>query len=212
MARIDVEITHPDRVLFPDDGITKGDIVDYYAEVAPVMLPHLKGRPLMVQRLPRGIDHPGFVQKDFDGNLPDWMSWAEVEKEGGTLVHALAERPEALVWLANQDCITLHTWLSRQGSLDNPDRLVFDLDPPGDDFARPLAPSPMSWTASGSRPTSRRPVRGGCTWWCRSTPTPTSPRSVASPARSRSRSRPTTPRTSPSRHARTSAVIGSTST
>jgi bifunctional non-homologous end joining protein LigD len=134
MARIDVEITHPDRVLFPDDGITKGDIVDYYAEVAPAMLPHLKGRPLMVQRLPRGIDHPGFVQKDFDGNLPDWMSWAEVEKEGGTLVHALAERPEALVWLANQDCITLHTWLSRQGSLDNPDRLVFDLDPPGDDF------------------------------------------------------------------------------
>jgi bifunctional non-homologous end joining protein LigD len=134
MARIDVEITHPDRVLFPNDGITKGDIVDYYAEVAPAMLPHLKGRPLMVQRLPRGIDHPGFVQKDFDGNLPDWMSWAEVEKEDGTLVHALAERPEALVWLANQDCITLHTWLSRQGSLDNPDRLVFDLDPPGDDF------------------------------------------------------------------------------
>ncbi len=134
MSRIEVQITHADRVLFPDDGITKGDVVGYYTEVAPAMLPHLKGRPLMLQRFPRGIGEQGFVQKDFDGNLPAWMSWAEVAKEGGTVVHALAERQEALAWLANQDCITMHTWLSRQGSLDRPDRMVLDLDPPGDDF------------------------------------------------------------------------------
>jgi bifunctional non-homologous end joining protein LigD len=134
MPRIDVEITHADRVLFPDDGITKGDLVNYYIEVAPVILPHLKGRPLMLQRFPRGIGKAGFLQKDFDGNLPSWMSWVEVAKEGGTVVHALAERPEALVWLANQDCITLHTWLARQGSLDKPDLMIFDLDPSGDDF------------------------------------------------------------------------------
>jgi bifunctional non-homologous end joining protein LigD len=134
MPRIDVEITHADRVLFPDDGITKGDLVDYYTEVAPAILPHLKGRPLMLQRFPRGIGEPGFVQKDFDGNRPSWMSSVEVAKAGGTVVHVLAERPEALVWLANQDCIALHTWLARQGSLDNPDLMIFDLDPSGDDF------------------------------------------------------------------------------
>jgi bifunctional non-homologous end joining protein LigD len=135
MPRIDVEITHADRVLFPDDGITKGDVVAYYSAVASAMLPHLKGRPLMLQRFPRGIDEAGFVQKDFEDNLPGWMSWAEVPKQDGTVVHALAERPEALTWLANQDSIVIHTWLSRQGSLDKPDRLVFDLDPSGaDDF------------------------------------------------------------------------------
>ncbi len=135
MARVEVEITHPDKVLFPADGITKGQLVDYYAEVAPAMLPHVKGRPLMLQRYPRGIEEQGFVQKDFAGSMPDWMSSAEVPKEGGTVVHAMAERREALIWLANQDCITPHVWLSRQGRLNNPDRLVFDLDPSNGDFA-----------------------------------------------------------------------------
>lgn len=134
MARIEVNITHADRLLFPADGITKGDLVDYYTEVADVMLPHLKDRPLMLQRFPRGIDKAGFVQKDFADSLPDWMGRARVAKERGTVVHPVAERREALAWLANQDCITPHVFLSRRGSLDNPDRLVFDLDPSGDDF------------------------------------------------------------------------------
>ncbi|HYB36636.1 MAG TPA: non-homologous end-joining DNA ligase [Mycobacterium sp.] len=129
MPRIAVEITHRDRVLFPADGITKGDVVDYYSEVADVMLAHLKGRPLTLQRFPRGIDENGFIQQDFADSLPDWMGRAEVAKEGGTVVHPVAERREALVWLANQDCITPHMWLSRRDRLDKPDRLVFDLDP-----------------------------------------------------------------------------------
>jgi len=131
MPRIEVEITHPDRVLFPADGITKGDLVGYYNEIASRMLPHLKGRPLMVQRFPRGIGEQGFVQQDFDGALPDWVSWIEVEKQGGTLMHPVADRPEAIVWLANQDCITPHMWLSQRGRLAHPDRLIFDLDPSG---------------------------------------------------------------------------------
>jgi bifunctional non-homologous end joining protein LigD len=135
MPRIQVEITHPDRVMFPKDGITKRDLADYYSQVAGTMLPHLKGRPLTVQRFPRGIGEKGFVQQDFADTLPDWMSGIEVDKEGGTLVHPLAERPEALRWLANQNCITLHVWQSRQSNLHNPDRLVFDLDPPDADFA-----------------------------------------------------------------------------
>jgi bifunctional non-homologous end joining protein LigD len=134
MARIEVEITHPDRVMFPADNITKGDVVDYYAEIADVMLPHLKGRPLMLQRFPGGIDEQGFVQQDFADSLPEWMDRAEVAKEGGTVVHPVAGRREALVWLANQNCITPHIWQSRKGRLDKPDRLVFDLDPSDGDF------------------------------------------------------------------------------
>ena len=135
MARIDVEITHPDRVLFPVDGITKRDLVAYYDEVADAMLPHLRDRALNVQRFPRGIGEKGFIQQDFAGAMPDWMGRVQVPKEGGTVVHLVAERRESLRWLANQSAITLHAWQSRRGRLDNPDRLVFDLDPSDTDFA-----------------------------------------------------------------------------
>jgi bifunctional non-homologous end joining protein LigD len=135
MPRIEVEITHPDRVLFPADGITKRDLVAYYSEVAGTMLPHLRGRALSVQRFPRGIGEQGFVQQDFADSLPDWMGRVEVTKEGGTVVHPVAERREALRWLANQNCITLHVWQSRQSRLHSPDRLVFDLDPSDSEFA-----------------------------------------------------------------------------
>lgn len=135
MRRIDVETTHPDRVLFPADGITKGDVVDYYDAVAETVLPHLRGRALNVQRYPRGITENGFIQQDFADSLPDWMGRVEVAKEGGTVVHPVAERPEALRWLANQNALTLHAWQSRRDHLDNPDRLVFDLDPSDNDFA-----------------------------------------------------------------------------
>jgi bifunctional non-homologous end joining protein LigD len=132
---VKVEITHGDRVLFPDDGITKEELVDYYAEMADVMVPHLKGRPLTLWRYPRGIGQHGFVQQDFGGALPDWMGSAEVTKQGGTVVHPVADSRDALVWLANQNCITPHTWLSRRDRLDEPDLIVFDMDPSTADFA-----------------------------------------------------------------------------
>jgi bifunctional non-homologous end joining protein LigD len=134
MPRINVQITHPDRVLFPDDGLTKGDLVDYYDEIADVMLPHVKDRPLTLWRYPRGIDQKGFVQQDFADTLPDWMGRAEVAKEGGTVVHPIADRREALVWLANQNSVTPHTWLSRSDRLEQPDQIIFDLDPSTSDF------------------------------------------------------------------------------
>jgi bifunctional non-homologous end joining protein LigD len=130
-----VEITHPERVLFPDDGITKRNLVDYYRDVADAMVPHLKDRPLTVWRYPRGIDQQGFVQQDFAGTLPDWMASVDVAKKGGTATHPVADRRDALVWLANQNGITPHAWLSRQDRLDEPDQVVFDLDPSANDFA-----------------------------------------------------------------------------
>jgi bifunctional non-homologous end joining protein LigD len=132
---LNVEVTHPDRVMFPADGITKGALVDYYTQIAGIMVPHLKGRPLTLWRYPRGIDQQGFVQQDFADSLPDWMGRAEVAKENGTVVHPTADRRDALRWLANQNCITVHAWLSRRDRLETPDRIIFDLDPSGGDFA-----------------------------------------------------------------------------
>ena len=102
----------------------------------------LKGRPLTLWRYPRGIDEQGFVQQDFAATLPDWMGSAEVAKEGGTVVHPVADRREALVWLANQNCVTPHCWLSRRDRLDEPDQIVFDLDPSTSDFAAVRAAAP----------------------------------------------------------------------
>jgi len=135
-----VVITHPDRVLFPaadHDAITKGDLIDYYSELAPVMVPHLDGRPLTLTRFPGGIDEEGFIQQNFATSLPDWMDRVEVPRKTGTgtVVHPVVRRDEALVWAANQDCVTLHAWPARRPQLGNPDRLVFDLDPADDDFA-----------------------------------------------------------------------------
>jgi bifunctional non-homologous end joining protein LigD len=129
-----VSVSSPDKVLFPKDGITKADLARYYARVAEVMLPHLKGRPISMLRYPDGIGEESFFQKDVPDYFPEWIARAEVEKEGGTLEMMIAEEPAALVYLASQACITPHVWLSRIDRAQRPDRLIFDFDPPGDDF------------------------------------------------------------------------------
>ncbi|MDN3293918.1 non-homologous end-joining DNA ligase [Streptomyces ficellus] len=141
-GRRTVEIHRPDKVLFPDDGISKADLADYYRSVAPFMLPHLRGRPLMLERHPDGIDGPRFMQKDTPDSYPDWIHRVEVAKEGGTVTHTVCDDIATLLHLADQACVTLHRWQSRVGRLEWPDRMVFDLDPPegtpegapGDDF------------------------------------------------------------------------------
>jgi bifunctional non-homologous end joining protein LigD len=134
MMATKVEITHPDRVVFPADGITKAEVVDYYTRIADVMVPHLRDRPLTLWRYPRGIDQRGFVQQDFADALPEWMGGVQVAKENGTVVHPTADRRDALRWLANQNCVTVHSWLARRRRLNVPDRVVFDLDPSSSDF------------------------------------------------------------------------------
>lgn len=129
-----VKISRPAKVLFPGEGITKSDLVAYFREVAPVMLPHLRGRPLMLERYPDGIDAQRIMQKEVSDYFPGWLHRAELPKQGGTVTHAVCDDEATLVYLANQACVGLHRWLSKADRPDNPDRLVFDLDPPGDDF------------------------------------------------------------------------------
>jgi bifunctional non-homologous end joining protein LigD len=125
-----VEVSHPERVVFPGEGITKGDIVDYYRRVAPVMVPHLRHRPLMLQRFRAGIDEGGFYQKEAAEHFPAFIRRVEVDKAGGVVRHPVVDNEDALVYLANQGTVTFHTWLSQADGLRHPDRLVFDLDPP----------------------------------------------------------------------------------
>jgi bifunctional non-homologous end joining protein LigD len=125
-------ITHPEKVLFPDDGITKGELVSYYEAIAPLMLPHIQGRPVTMERYHRGIAAPGFFQKNLAKGFPDWLQRAEVPKKDGTVNHPLVTDTRSLVWLANQNCITPHVWVSRVPDLYQPDICVFDLDPSED--------------------------------------------------------------------------------
>ena len=126
-------ITHPDKVLFPDEGITKGELAAYYEGVARIILPHLRGRPITMERYPAGIGKPGFLQKDVSKGYPAWLERVEVPKKDGTVHHPLAGDTRSLLWLANQNSITPHVWTSRVPHLDRPDLCVFDLDPAVDD-------------------------------------------------------------------------------
>lgn len=126
-------ITHPDKVLFPDDGITKGELAAYYESIAPVMLPHVVGRPITMERYHRGIGEKGFFQKSVTKGFPEWLERVEVPKKGGTVHHPVVMDARSLLWLANQNCITPHVWASRVPNLGHPDVCVFDLDPSAED-------------------------------------------------------------------------------
>jgi bifunctional non-homologous end joining protein LigD len=130
-----ITISHPEKVLFPDDGITKGELAAYYEAIAPAMLPHLKGRPVTMERYHRGIGEDGFFQKSLAKGAPEWLERIEVPKKGGTVLHPVVNDERALLWLANQNCITPHVWASRVPDLHHPDICIFDLDPMQDDPA-----------------------------------------------------------------------------
>jgi len=131
-----IELSNADKVLFPEDGITKGDLVDYYHRMADRILPYLEERPVMLQRFPDGLGDSGFYQKQASDYFPDWIAKATVELKERDEVRSMVVCNDAatLVYLANQACITLHAWLSRRSAPDRPDRMIFDLDPAGDDF------------------------------------------------------------------------------
>ena len=126
-------ITHPDKVLFPEDGITKGELAAYYEAIAPMIVPHLRGRPVTMERYPSGIGKKGFWQKDVSKGFPEWLERVEVPKKDGVVHHPLITDVRSLLWVANQNTITPHVWVSRAQKLYFPDVCVFDLDPSRDD-------------------------------------------------------------------------------
>lgn len=134
VGRRQIDVRRADKELFPQDGITKADLAAHYRRVAPRMLPELRGRPLMLERMPDGIDGDRFYQKEVPGYFPEWIHRARVTKEGGEVTQVVCDDTASLVYLAGQASITAHRWLSRADRPRRPDRLVFDLDPPGDDF------------------------------------------------------------------------------
>ncbi len=123
--------SHGDKVFYPDDGLTKSDVVEHYRAVADVMLPHLRGRPLTLRRYPDGIQGEGWFQKHPGAHFPDWIRVAQVpRRDGGTDDYVLCEDTDTLLYLADQGTLEFHVWLSTVDALDRPDRLVLDLDPP----------------------------------------------------------------------------------
>jgi bifunctional non-homologous end joining protein LigD len=128
-------ITHPDKVLFPEDGITKGELAEYYEAMSPVMLPHLRGRPVTMERYPAGIGRKGFWHKDVSKGFPEWLQRIEVPKKDGVVHHPVVVDRRSLLWITNQNTVTQHVWASRIPKLGYPDVCVFDLDPSADDPA-----------------------------------------------------------------------------
>ena len=126
-------ITHPEKILFPDDGITKGELAGYYEAVAPLMVPHVRARPLTMERYPSGIGGKGFFHKDVVKGFPPWLERVEVPKKDGTVHYPLVDDERSLLWVVNQNCITPHVWTSRAPDLLHPDLCVFDLDPFADE-------------------------------------------------------------------------------
>jgi bifunctional non-homologous end joining protein LigD len=128
-------ISHPDKVLFPTAKLTKLDLAHHYERVAPVMLPYLAGRPLALEAHPGGIESKGFFMKAVPDYFPAFVERATVDKRDGTITHALAENADTLVYLAGQNVVTIHQWLSRADEPRRPDRLIIDLDPSGRNFS-----------------------------------------------------------------------------
>lgn len=126
-------ITHPEKVLFPEHGITKGELASYYEAIGPLMIPHIRNRPVTMERYHRGIHQPGFFQKDVVKGFPEWLKRVEVPKHGGTVHYPIVTDARSLLWLANQNSITIHVWPSRLPDLNHPDICVFDLDPSRED-------------------------------------------------------------------------------
>ncbi len=136
----EVKLSSADRVLFPDDGITKGDLFEYYGAVADTIVPHLKNRPFTLKRYPHGITQQAYFQKQAPKGIPDWIPTRQFvtrPREGGDRLvdFVLVNSREALLWMVQMNCVDMNAWYSRVDKPERPDFVVFDLDPPDDGFA-----------------------------------------------------------------------------
>ena len=134
-GRYSFDASNLDKVLFPKDGYTKKDLIEYYASVAEYMVPLIKDRPLTLKRYPNGIEASSFFQKNASEHFPDWIKTASVPRNNKENINmVLGNNAATLAYLANQGTVTIHSWLSKISKMEKPDRLIFDLDPSGKDF------------------------------------------------------------------------------
>lgn len=129
-----LRLTHLDKVLYQQAGITKQEVVDYYGRIASLMLPELKDRPLVMERYPDGVHEEGFLQREMPEYFPDWFQQTVVTTKEKTQQVPVCNNKASLLYLANQGSLAQHAWLSRRDRADKPDQLIFDLDPPAEDF------------------------------------------------------------------------------
>lgn len=132
-----VRLTNTEKIFFPKENITKGDVINYYGRMVDFILPHLQHRPLTLKRTPNGIKDKGFYQKDVGDELPEYVHTREISSKSSDkdfITYALCNNASSLIFLANYGCVEMHCWNSREDKLDRPDHLVFDIDPPGTDF------------------------------------------------------------------------------
>jgi bifunctional non-homologous end joining protein LigD len=139
----EVKLSSADRVLFPEDGITKADLFVYYREIAPALVPHLKDRPFTMKRYREGIRRDGFFQKQAPKGMPSWIptrTFRTFPREGNSRLvdFPLVNSTEALLWMVQMHCIDMNAWYSRVDKPERPDYVVFDLDPPDDGFANAI--------------------------------------------------------------------------
>lgn len=129
MEVLGIHITHPEKILFPKEEITKGDLIKYYHWISEKMVPLIKDRPLTLQRFPSGIKKDGFYQKNVSDYFPSFIKRVEVQTEEGTSIQCICNNKKSLIYLVNQNTISFHSWLSKKDRLDQPDKVIFDLDP-----------------------------------------------------------------------------------
>lgn len=136
MEFANVEISHPDKIIFPEKQITKGQMAEYYDRISDYMLHFLKDRPLTLHRFPSGIEEAGFYQKNASDYFPDFVKTIEIETEEGKNTQIICNDKQTLMYLVNQGTVVFHIWLSRKDKLRQPDKVIFDLDPSDEDFGK----------------------------------------------------------------------------
>lgn len=130
-------VSNTDKMFFPKEKFTKGDLINYYEKIAPVMLPYIKERLITMVRFPDGIEGKQFYQKGAPDYFPKWIKTKKIEnRDGSTTNYVIANDQPTLVYLANQASVTPHIWLSKRDKPDKPDRMIIDIDPEVDDFEK----------------------------------------------------------------------------
>ena len=196
-GRRTLKLSNLDKPFWPEEGITKGELLAYYRDVATVLVPHLRNRPFTMKRYPDGWQGKSFFQKQAPSHMPDWIATAPFpastrDGEKRVIDYALVDDELALLWMVNMGCIDMHAWASRADRPERPDWVMFDLDPAeGATFENVLEVALLvsrRSTSSGSSRCRRRAARVASTCSCRSRGATTGPRCASSPGSSPARS------------------------